>query len=558
MPTTTRSDAVLQAPEAEINVLGALLIDSAAAASKVLAIIGENDFTTERHRLLFHAAAALHRGGSVADPALMMDYLAGRDELERAGGLAYISELLDAVPTAANVEHYARVIAERSARRNLLRDLQDGSIELPAAIRRAETRLHSIHQVQLGIGAPSTVGQLLAAPELEEKWIAEGMVPRDANILLAGYPKSHKTNFLLELIVSAAAASPFLQRFPVRHPLNCAAVFMEDRAHRVRRRLERICLSHGVALGDLESRLSFWFRPPLRLSDPRAMAELTEQAERLRLDLLIVDSWSYVSTGNSNDSDAVMPQLQALAGLRERIPELALVLVHHARKAGPGQDPNAERLTDTIRNSSSFAAWYDAGIVLARADENAPVKVRTELRDLPAPAPFAFTVEDQVPAGPDTGPYPAGWLRLAASDVPPAVLEQRAAGARFAEDVTRILRDNPGCSKRFLREKIKGDERAIAAAFDQLCEAGLAYYEPAPRGKPGRCFLNDRCGSGVDRCAHHLRSGVEGGVHTPVRGAPPTPPTSNGWSTTPPGHTTPALPFEDYEAEWEELREGEP
>src|SRR5690606_3139399 len=292
---------------------------------------------------------------------------------------------------------------------------------------------------------------------------------------------------LLELGVAATTATPFLGRFEVPTRYRAGIVLMEDRRRRVRRRLERIAQARGFALSDLDGWLYLWFRPPIRLSEPAVMAELAAHVEAFGLDVLMLDNWALVATGDSNDADEVTPQLTALSGLRDRRPNLTVILVHHARKAG--QDRGAERLTDIIRNSSAFGAWYDAGVVLARADELSPVTVRAELRDLPSPEPFVFTVEDQFPAGPEYGVQPGGWLRLVASDRNPALVEREAAAERYKGPVLELLRANPGCSKRQLREGIEGNNELILAAFDALVREGLARFEkPAKRGQAGRCY----------------------------------------------------------------------
>src|SRR5690606_31986065 len=130
-------------------------------------------------------------------------------------------------------------------------------------------------------------------------------------------------------------------------------VLMEDVAHRVRRRLERLCIAHDTTLPELDGYLHLWFRPRLRLTDVTAV-ELAQYAGELDLDLLAVDSWAYVARGDSNDADDVTPQLMALSACRDERPGLTVQLVHHARKTAPGMDPGAERLTDAIRNSGAF------------------------------------------------------------------------------------------------------------------------------------------------------------------------------------------------------------
>jgi hypothetical protein len=144
-----------------------------------------------------------------------------------------------------------------------------------------------------------------------------------------------------------------------------------------------------------------------------------------------------------------------------------------------------------MRNSSAFGAWYDAGYALIRRGENAPVTVRTELRDAPT-EPFAFTVEDEFPASPEYGPYPSGALRLLASDRSAERIQQEATAAKYRPLVIDFLRENPGCSKNQLEGGIQGDRNEIRAALRSLCQDRTARIdEPERPGKPARCWLHE-------------------------------------------------------------------
>lgn len=335
---------------------------------------------------------------------------------------------------------------------------------------------------------PMSVGDMLALAEPEETWIAEGLIPGGSNVLLAAYPKSYKTFVCLELAVAACTGAAFLGRFRVPGPRRVAMALMEGSAWRTRRRMERLCEGKGGSLHDLEGSFFFWFRPPLRLSSPAVMRELASYVVDYRLDLLLLDNWSYLATGNSNDSDEVTPQLDALSRLRERRPGLTVVLVHHARKAP--QDGGGDRLTDVIRNSSAFGAWYDVGVVLARRGESGPVAVRVELRDHPSAEPFAFTVDDEFPAGPEQGLTPGGWLRLQVSDLSPERAQSDAAAERLRPAVLDFLRSHPGCSKNQLEAGIGGDRGVARAALEALCREGIARCDPPERrGQSSRCWL---------------------------------------------------------------------
>ncbi|HEX6306914.1 MAG TPA: replicative DNA helicase [Longimicrobiales bacterium] len=107
------------APEAEISVLGGMLIDGDAVA-KALEIVDDTMFYREANRRVFRAMARLFQRGQVIDPVTLSEDLSKTEELESVGGMSYIAELLDAVPTAANIEYHARIVRERALLRRLI------------------------------------------------------------------------------------------------------------------------------------------------------------------------------------------------------------------------------------------------------------------------------------------------------------------------------------------------------------------------------------------------------------------------------------------------------
>ncbi|CAN5777887.1 replicative DNA helicase [soil metagenome] len=113
------------APEAEISVLGGMLIDGDAVA-KALEFVDDTMFYREANRRIFRAMARLFQRGQVIDPVTLGEDLSKTDELDGIGGMAYIAELLDAVPTAANIEYHARIVRERA----LLRRLIEGATQI--------------------------------------------------------------------------------------------------------------------------------------------------------------------------------------------------------------------------------------------------------------------------------------------------------------------------------------------------------------------------------------------------------------------------------------------
>ena len=107
------------APEAEISVLGGMLIDGDAVA-KAIEVVDDTMFYREGNRRIFRSMARLFQRGQVIDPVTLREELQKTDELDSVGGYAYLSELLDAVPTAANIEYHARIVRERALLRRLI------------------------------------------------------------------------------------------------------------------------------------------------------------------------------------------------------------------------------------------------------------------------------------------------------------------------------------------------------------------------------------------------------------------------------------------------------
>lgn len=104
--------------EAELAVLGALVIDAEAAA-RVFDRLTTDDFYSKRHRRVFSAAHKLWKEGQTIDPVTLSEELTRRGELEKTGGMMFLAELLDVVPTAANVDYHVRIVADHATRRRL-------------------------------------------------------------------------------------------------------------------------------------------------------------------------------------------------------------------------------------------------------------------------------------------------------------------------------------------------------------------------------------------------------------------------------------------------------
>ncbi len=105
--------------EAEEGVLGSIIIDPEAVV-QVADFLRPDDFYRDAHRAIFQAVLDLYAERGPADLITLCDELQRRGRLEEIGGQAYIATLVNAVPTSANVEHYARIVERTAIMRRLI------------------------------------------------------------------------------------------------------------------------------------------------------------------------------------------------------------------------------------------------------------------------------------------------------------------------------------------------------------------------------------------------------------------------------------------------------
>ncbi|MDQ1000035.1 replicative DNA helicase [Neobacillus sp. NPDC093182] len=106
--------------EAEQAVLGAIFLEPSALTVASEILIPE-DFYRASHQKIFNAMLKLNDEGKVVDLVTVTEELAAAKLIEDTGGVSYLSELASSVPTAANIEYYARIVEEKSLLRRLIR-----------------------------------------------------------------------------------------------------------------------------------------------------------------------------------------------------------------------------------------------------------------------------------------------------------------------------------------------------------------------------------------------------------------------------------------------------
>lgn len=214
--------------DAEQSVLGAMLIDKEAVV-KIVEILRPRDFYRDANGLIFEAIVNLFDKGEPVDLITLSEELRQTGTLDQVGGIAYVAGLANSVPTSANVEHYARIVEEKSLLRRLInvstRIAQmgyEGEEEVETLLDRAEQMVFELAQrkTHSSFVPFKTVlmqtfdriedlyrnkGQITGVPsgfpDLDR--MTSGFQPSDL-IILAARPSMGKTAFCLNIAQNAA------------------------------------------------------------------------------------------------------------------------------------------------------------------------------------------------------------------------------------------------------------------------------------------------------------------------------------------------------------------
>lgn len=105
--------------ESESSVLGGLLLDNN-AWDRVGDVLTEDNFYRHEHKLIFAAMASMINAGKPADVITVYEHLQSIGKAEEVGGLAYLNQLAQYVPSATNIRRYGEIVRERSILRKLV------------------------------------------------------------------------------------------------------------------------------------------------------------------------------------------------------------------------------------------------------------------------------------------------------------------------------------------------------------------------------------------------------------------------------------------------------
>ncbi len=155
-----------QSKEAEQCVLGSMLRDNVVIGD-VLQILRPDNFYLDAHQKICQAVTALYDQGHPVDLVVLAEERKTRKQIEDIGGYAYLGQLWDAAPTAANAEYYARIVRDKAIIRHLihssneiLRDAYDQAMPADELLESAERKILDI--AEMGItGQTFTLAQAL-------------------------------------------------------------------------------------------------------------------------------------------------------------------------------------------------------------------------------------------------------------------------------------------------------------------------------------------------------------------------------------------------------------
>ena len=106
--------------EAEVATLGAMLLDWTSIQDVVTFLLPEH-FYSLQNQIIYSTLIKLFGSGITGDILTLTNELSKNNELEKAGGGAYIASLTNEVPSAANIDYYAHVVLDRATRRSLIK-----------------------------------------------------------------------------------------------------------------------------------------------------------------------------------------------------------------------------------------------------------------------------------------------------------------------------------------------------------------------------------------------------------------------------------------------------
>jgi replicative DNA helicase len=387
--------------DAEMSVLGAMLLDKEAIVQAIESI-GPDCFYKEANAKIFSAIIQLYDANQPADIVTITEYLKKQKELESVGGAGYISMLLEAIPSAANVSHYLRIVQEKSISRRLInaatgivsRCYDDGE-DIGDVLDAAEREIFDISQrrrsegfVKIGVLIPHSIEKVESLYQKKEyvtgvssgftdlDTMTAGFQPADL-IIIAARPSMGKTSLALNIAEHAAV----MEKIP-------AAIFSLEMS-REQLVLRMLCSharvnAHNVRTGFISEKHDFpklvnaagrLAAAPIFIDDSPSISVLEMRAKARRLAakegirLIIVDYLQLMRSAirkSENRQQEISEISRSLKALARELSVPVIVLSQLNREA-EGRDDRKPRLSD-LRESGAIEQDADVVFLLFREE----------------------------------------------------------------------------------------------------------------------------------------------------------------------------------------------
>ena len=390
--------------EAERAVLGSILLENS-VFDQAAEILTESDFYLEGHRKIFSKMEALASVSKAMDLLTLREVLERDNQLESVGGVAYVASLLDGVPRLSNIDHYTRIVKEKSLLRKLIHSANEIVVrsfsdeeEPLTLLEQAEKAIFEISQEKIQGGfvslsdlLPDTYKHMQSLHELKDvvTGIATGFIDLDRLtsglqcsdlIILASRPGLGKTSLALNIAQHAAVEGKKVvgvfslemasQQLVVR--LLCALARIDG--HKLRSGYLSKEDWKRVAGG--MSKLS---QALIYLDDSAGLSiiEMRSKARRLKaekgLDLLIVDYLQLMggSSGSrgryENRQQEISAISRSLKGLAKELDVPVIALSQLSRAPEQRRGDHRPQLSD-LRESGSIEQDADVVLFIYRED----------------------------------------------------------------------------------------------------------------------------------------------------------------------------------------------
>jgi replicative DNA helicase len=404
--------------DVEASLLGSLLIDSDAFI-KIGDMISADDFFDAQHNRIFAAMRALHDKRSPIDILTLSEQLKNADQLESVGGASYLTELTNFVPTAAHLEQYAQIVADKAIRRRLISASQDianigfdENKSLQELIEEAETRLFEVsqrHVRQDVTSLESILGE--SFDRLDDLHRNKGGIRgiptglRDLDKLLAGLQRSDliviaarpsmgKTAIMLNMALDIATKAK--QGSVLYFSLEMSKEQLVDRLLAAEARVDAWKLRTGEGLTDddferLSAAMGELAEAPIFIDDTSGItvSDLRTKARRLHhqhpLAVIMVDYLQLMSGGSRYASTA--NRVQEISEISRSLKILArelnvpVVAASQLSRSVESRSPQIPQLAD-LRESGSIEQDADIVGFLYREEYYNPDTDRKNITDI--------------------------------------------------------------------------------------------------------------------------------------------------------------------------------